>query len=574
MIDFIQHKIRQKAILFTITVITLSSFIFGRFPDAVGKNGMVVSSNSLASQVGIDILKSGGNAIDAAIATGFALAVVHPGAGNIGGGGFMVIRLADGTVTTIDFRETAPTKAYRDMFLDDSLNVIPGKSWSTSWAAGVPGSVAGFGLAHEQYGSTQWKNLVYPASRLALKGFNLDILNFSYFNSPYYNNFLSNDPETAKIFTKENGEPFEFGERFIQQDLGLTLKRIARKGWKEFYEGKTSEYIIDCMNRTNGLISKEDLQQYKAIEREPIEFKYRNHSVYSMPPASSGGISIAGILNQLENINLSELNFHSAQHIHYVTEAERRVYADRAEFLGDMDFVPVPLEKLSSDEYAQERWQTIDSLNASLSSDVSHGDIPFQYNESEETTHYSVVDKWGNAVSVTTTVNGWFGNGIVVDGAGFLLNNEMDDFSSKPGEPNKYGLVGNSANAIEPNKRMLSSMSPTIVEDDEGNLALVVGSPGGSTIITTTAQVIMNVIDFNMNIEDAVESPRFHHQWLPDVIQFESQGFSLETIDALQRRGHEYKFRGSIGEANSIQVNGDLIFGSADSRKGASAIGF
>jgi gamma-glutamyltranspeptidase / glutathione hydrolase len=554
--------------------IILFSLLFARYPDAVGKNGMVVSSNKYASDIGLEILKSGGNAIDAAIATGFALAVVHPGAGNIGGGGFMVIRLADGRVTTIDFRETAPTDAYRDMFLDDSLNVISGKSWSTSWATGVPGSVAGFGLAHEKYGSLQWGNLVYPASRLALKGFNLDFLNLSYMNSTYYNNYLSNDMETAKIFTKENGDMFELGEKFIQQDLGLTLKRIARKGYREFYEGNTADMIVNCMNRTEGLITKEDLKNYTAIERIPIEFEYRGYKVYSMPPASSGGVTIAGILNQLENIELGELEYHSAQHIHYVSEAERRVYADRAEFMGDMDFVPVPLDKLSSDEYAAKRWKSVDSLNATRSIDVSHGNIPFDYNESEETTHYSVVDKWGNAVSVTTTVNGWYGNGIVVDGAGFLLNNEMDDFSSKPGVPNMYGLVGNTANAIEPNKRMLSSMSPTIVEDPNGELALVVGSPGGSTIITTTAQVIMNVIDFGMNIEDAIESPRFHHQWLPDLIQFESAGFSVETINELTIRGHEYKFRGSIGEANCIQINEEIIFGSADSRKGASAVGY
>ena len=554
--------------------IVLLALIFPRFPDAVGKNGMVVSSNKYASDVGVEVLKSGGNAIDAAIATGFALAVVHPGAGNIGGGGFMVIRLADGTATTIDFRETAPAKASRDMFLDDSLNVISGESWSTSRAAGVPGSVAGFGLAHQKYGSTQWRNLVYPASRLALKGFDLDLVNYSYMNSPYYNNYLSNDIETAKIFTKENGDIFELGEKFIQQDLGLTLKRIARKGYREFYEGNTADMIVDCMNRTEGLITKEDLKNYTAIERMPIEFDYRGYKVYSMPPASSGGVTIAGILNQLENVELGKLDYHSAQHIHYVVEAERRVYADRSEFMGDMDFVPVPLDKLLSDEYATERWGSVDSLNASLSANVSHGDIPFNYGESEETTHYSVVDKWGNAVSVTTTVNGWYGNGIVVDGAGFLLNNEMDDFSSKPGVPNMYGLVGNTANAIEPNKRMLSSMSPTIVEDSDGVLALVVGSPGGSTIITTTAQVIMNVVDFGMNIEDAIESPRFHHQWLPDLIQFESAGFSVETINELTRRGHEHKFRGSMGEANCIQVNGEMIFGSADSRKGASAVGY
>ena len=553
-------------------IFLIINLLFARVPDAVGENGVVVSSHELASKIGLEVLKDGGNAIDAAIATGFTLAVVHPGAGNIGGGGFMVIRLADGTVTTIDFRETAPAAAFRDMFLDDSLNVIPGKSWNTSLAAGVPGSVAGFGLAYEKYGSTNWKDLVKPATELASNGFPLDYQNMNTFNHPYYQEYLSNDTESAKIFSKE--EPFTLYQTFIQDDLGETLERIANNGWTEFYTGKTADMIEACMLRTDGLITKEDLQNYRAIERNPISFKYREYEVHSMPPASSGGITIAGILNQLENIDLDSLDYHSAQHIHFVAEAERRVYADRAEFMGDMDFVPVPIDRLISDQYAQVRWNSVDSIIASKSEDVSHGDIPFNYKESEETTHYSVVDQWGNAVSVTTTINGWFGNGIVVDGAGFLLNNEMDDFSAKPGVPNAYGLIGNAANAIEPGKRMLSSMSPTIVETPNGELYLVLGSPGGSTIITTVAQIIMNVIDFGMNMEDAVETPRFHHQWLPDMIQFESSGFSPETIQALENRGHAIKYRGSIGEANCIQVEDGFIYGSADSRRNASAVGY
>ncbi len=553
-------------------IFLIINLLFARVPDAVGENGVVVSSHELASKIGLEVLKDGGNAIDAAIATGFALAIVHPGAGNIGGGGFMVIRLADGTVTTIDFRETAPAAAFRDMFLDDSLNVIPGKSWNTSLAAGVPGSVAGFGLAYEKYGSINWIDLVKPAVELASNGFPLDYQNMMYFNDPYYQEYLSNDTESAKIFLKE--ESFRLYQTFIQDDLGETLERIANNGWTEFYTGKTAGMIENCMQRTNGLITKEDLQNYRAIERNPISFKYREYEVHSMPPASSGGITIAGILNQLENIDLDSLDYHSAQHIHFVAEAERRVYADRAEFMGDMDFVPVPIDRLISDQYAQVRWNSVDSIIASKSDYVSHGDIPFNYKESEETTHYSVVDQWGNAVSVTTTINGWFGNGIVVDGAGFLLNNEMDDFSAKPGVPNAYGLIGNAANAIEPGKRMLSSMSPTIVETPNGELYLVLGSPGGSTIITTVAQIIMNVIDFGMNMEDAVETPRFHHQWLPDMIQFESSGFSPETVNALENRGHAFKYRGSIGEANCIQVEDGFIYGSADSRRNSSALGY
>ena len=491
--DYINHSVKNKALPLTsylIPLLLLFTTVYARIPDAIATNGMVVSSHRLASEAGLEALKNGGNAVDAAIATGFALAVVHPGAGNIGGGGFMVIRMADGTVTTIDFRETAPAAAYRDMFLDDSMKVIPGKSWNTSWASGVPGSVAGYGYVHQHYGTAKWKTLLSPAVNLAQNGFPLDYLNMSYFNSDYYKAYLGNDPESRNIFSKE-GE-FKLGELFVQRDLGETLKRIAKRGWQEFYKGETADRIQECMRRTNGLITKEDLATYQVVEREPITFEYRGYEVHSMPPASSGGIAIAGILNQLENIHLDSLEYHSAQHIHYVAEAERRVYADRAEFMGDMDFVPVPINQLILDEYARERWITVDSLQASLSENITHGNIPFHFKESEETTHFSVVDQWGNAVSVTTTINGWFGSGIVVDGAGFLLNNEMDDFSSKPGTPNAYGLVGNVANAIEPGKRMLSSMSPTIVETQQGELFLVVGSPGGSTIITTTAQVIMN----------------------------------------------------------------------------------
>ena len=549
-----------------------SAILIARNPDAVGKNGMVVSSHRLASEIGIDILKKGGNAIDAAIATGFALAVVHPGAGNIGGGGFMVIRLANGDVTTIDFREVSPNFSFKDMFLDDSLNVIPGKSWNTALAAGVPGSVAGFGMAHEKYGKINWKKILDPSVKLAKNGFPLDYQNMKYLNHPYYKEYLSRDNEAKKIFTQPN--VYQLNEKFYQIDLGKTLKRIANNGWKEFYFGKTSDLIIDCMKRTNGLISKEDLKKYNPIERRPIKCNYRGYDIFSMPPASSGGVAIASILNQVENIDLDSLEFHGAQHIHYVAEVEKRVYADRAFFMGDMDLVPVPIDSLISKEYAKNRWNEVDSLHSTPSMNISHGNIPFEYGESEETTHYSVVDKWGNAVSVTTTINGWFGNGIVVDGAGFLLNNEMDDFSIKPGVPNAYGLIGNSANAIEPNKRMLSSMSPTIVEDEDGKLFLIVGSPGGSTIITTTAQIIMNVIDFKMSIEDAVESPRFHHQWLPDFIQVEEFGFTIETLDELRKRGHGIKFRSSIGEANSIQILDGLFYGSADSRRNSYALGY
>ena len=554
----------------------LSSVLLSKFPDAIGYNGMVVSSNEYASNVGIDILKKGGNAIDAAIGVSFALAVVHPGAGNIGGGGFMVIRTSDGKVSTIDFREKAPSKASKDMFLDDSLNVIPGKSWSTSLATGVPGSVAGMWLAHQKYGSISWADIVRPSVKLAQYGFNLDPLNCSYLNSEYYKNLLSNDIEAKKIFTKSTN--FKIGETLIQTDLANTLRRIAFNGYKGFYEGETAKNIIKCMDRTGGIISEQDLKNYKAIERAPIEFDYNGYKVYSMPPPSSGGVALAGILNQLENVNFDSITYHSADYIHLIVEAERNVYADRSVYLGDSDFNDIAIDELISDNYNNSRWNEVDLLNARKSNEVKEGNII--YNESEETTHYSVVDKWGNAVSVTTTVNGWFGNGIVVDDSGFLLNNEMDDFSSKPGHPNKYGLVGNVLNSIEPNKRMLSSMSPTIVENPEGELFLVVGSPGGSTIITTVAQVILNVINQNMSIKDAVEQSRFHHQWLPDIVYFEPLNFSKETLNSLKNMGHNLSYRRSIGEANCIKIDylddldkqkGYIFSGAADSRRGASA---
>ena len=549
------------------------SLVHAKYPDAVSSNGMVASSHVLASQAGIDVLKNGGNAIDAAVAVGFALAVVHPGAGNIGGGGFMVIRFANGETTTIDFRETAPQLANSDMFLDSDGNVIKGKSWSTSYAVGVPGTVAGLGYAHNKYGTKRWYKLLQPAIQMAKFGHDINYLNFSLLNSPYYSQFLSNDIESRKIFYKQDG--FKLGELFIQKDLAGTLSRIAHYGYNEFYSGKTADYIIDCMNRTNGLISFDDLENYKPVEREPIIFDYRGNRVITMPPASSGGIVLAEILNQLEYLDMSEIDYHSSKHIHYMAEIEKRAYADRAEALGDIDFIDIPIDVMISDDYAKEKWLTIDCCKSTLYNQIE----PIksnQSNESEETTHYSVVDKWGNAVSVTTTVNGWYGSGITVDGAGFLLNNEMDDFSIKPGYPNKYGLVGSWANSIQPNKRMLSSMTPTIVEDKDGELFLVVGSPGGSTIITTVAQIISNIIDYNMPLKDAVESPRYHHQWLPDKIFLENKMFGSDVQKKLIDLGHNIDFKRSIGEANCIMYDkqNKIFFGVSDSRRNGEAIGY
>ena len=552
-----------------LSLILLCNLSFSQIPDATGRNGAVTSSNAYATQVGIDILKLGGNAIDAAVAVGFALAVTHPGAGNIGGGGFMVIHLSKGDVITLDFRETAPAKASRDMFLDDNGDVIPGKSWNTALAAGVPGSVDGFDKIHKLHGLLPWEMVVSPAQKLAHDGF---ILNRTLAKSlGIYKNFLSRDSISKKVFVK-NKDYFQVGEIFKQPDLAKTLKRIQVNGAREFYEGETAQNIIQCMNRTGGIISLKDLKDYKSIIREPIKFDYRGYTFYSMPPPSSGGIALAGILNQLENIDLSKIEHHSKDHVQFLTEAERNVYSDRAFYLGDMDFIDVPIDELVDQGYSNKRWNEINFNQARESKNIKHGTFSNQ-KESEETTHYSVTDKWGNAVSVTTTVNGWFGNGITVDNAGFLLNNEMDDFSSKPGVPNKYGLIGAEANAIYPGKRMLSSMTPTIILDKNKKLFLVLGSPGGSTIITTVAQVAMNVIDFGMTIEQAVESKRIHHQWLPDIIYAEPSSILDKQQRNLTNIGYNIRNRRSIGEANCIlydNKNG-IYYSSGDSRRGATA---
>ena len=556
-----------------INLILISSLLLPfEIADAIGRNGAVASSKEEASLIGVDILKKGGNAIDAAVAVAFALSVTHPSAGNIGGGGFMVIRFSDGEVTTIDFREKAPQLASKDMFLDSNGEVIDGKSKYTSWAAGVPGTVYGLGYAHEKYGSLPWDSLVYPSVNLAKFGFNLDYHNVLLLNSNRYRKLLSNDFESKKIFTKDG--PYYINDLLIQKDLSNTLLRIAKYGYKEFYNGLTSDYIVSCMRRTNGLITHDDLKNYNVVEREPIEFTYRDFKIYSMPPPSSGGIALANILNQLENHNIGNLNFHSSEHIHIVAEAEKRAYADRAEFLGDPDFINIPVDYLISKEYAFDRFSTISSKRAIPSKKINHGAISIEL-ESEETTHFSIVDKYGNAVSLTTTINGWFGNGITVDNAGFLLNNEMDDFSAKPGVPNLYGLVGKEANSIQPNKRMLSSMTPSIIEDPKGELFLVIGTPGGSTIITTVAQILMNVIDFKMPIKEAVETKRFHHQWLPDVIQIENNSFSKEILRKLNLYGHKLKVRSSIGEVNCIKVdNKNLKHACSDSRRGGKSFAY
>jgi gamma-glutamyltranspeptidase / glutathione hydrolase len=535
------------------------------------KQGMVVSSEPNASQAGIQILKRGGNSIDAAVAVGFALAVTHPQAGNIGGGGFMVIRLADGTATSFDYREKAPAKSVRNMFLDQHGNFIPEKSQEGYIACGVPGSVAGMLLAHEKFGKLSRAQVLQPAINLAQKGFRVTASFARDINSALVN--FGKYPATKKICLHA-GSPYKEGDTFIQSDLAETLKRIAKEGRDGFYQGETAKLIVTEMNRGGGLISFEDLVSYRAIERPVVQGKYRGYEVLSMGPPSSGGVMLIHLLNLLENYDIAGSGFGSVETMSIMTEAMKLAYADRAEFLGDPDFYNVPVKTLLSRSYADERRKLIAPGAAKPSAAISHGVILPK--EHEETTHYSVIDRWGNAVSTTTTINGWFGNGVVVDGAGFFLNNEMDDFSAKPGVPNMFGVVGGEANAIQPNKRMLSSMTPTIVLKNQKPF-LLVGSPGGSTIMTTVLQVLMNVVDYGMNLRQAVDAPRIHHQWLPDTLQYEKTAITQEVLMELKRRGFFPVERTGIQgrvEAIMVDVKDGSYLGVSDFRGPGLAVGY
>lgn len=525
------------------------------FGDPVrAEHGMVVSASRLASEAGVEVLKKGGNAVDAAVATGFSLAVVYPVAGNLGGGGFMVIRSPDGKATTIDYREEAPSGATRDMFLDSTGAFVPQRSQLGYLASGVPGSPAGMLLAHERYGKLPLKDVLAPAIRLAEKGFPLSRRQAERFNA--FRNAFSRFPGTKKYFTKADSAQYREGERFVQKDLAAVLKRIRKHGWAGFYQGKTASLIAKEMQRGHGLITTEDLANYHANERPPVTGTYRGYHIISMGPPSSGGVALMQLLNAVEPFDIHEMGFNSSETIHLMGEAMRRVYADRAYWLGDPDFVKVPIQQLTAKEYMRRRMADFNPYRADTSKTLDHGN-PLAY-ESTETTHFSVVDKDGNAVAVTTTINGAFGSKVVVDGAGFFLNNEMDDFSAKPGTPNMFGLVGAEANSIAPGKRMLSSMTPTIVEDQQGNLFMVIGTPGGATIITTVFQAIMNVIDHGMNIQAAVSAPRVHHQWLPDVLMYEHMGLAKDVVRNLEQRGWKVEEdNGTWGEADGIVVRAD-----------------
>lgn len=532
------------------------------------QNGAVVTAHPLASKVGVDILKKGGNAVDAAIAVKFALAVVYPNAGNLGGGGFMVYRSKTGEVASLDFREKAPAAAFKDMYLDKDGYPITDLSLYGQLAAGVPGAVAGMDEAFKKYASLSWKELVQPAIELAEKGFAITKRQASEFNE-YKTDFIKFNPNGAAIIKDEE---WKEGDIFVQKELAETLKRIAKDGRDGFYKGKTADYIVAEMKRGNGIISHKDLEDYQAIWRQPIVGEYKGHKIISMPPPSSGGIALLALLQSVEKYPLAKWGFQSDSTVRAMVEAERRVYADRATHLGDPDFYKVPVEHLTSAEYNRSRMANVSLAKATSSETIKAGVFPGY--ESEQTTHYSIVDKDGNAVSLTTTINGSYGSLVWVDGAGFLLNNEMDDFSVKPGTPNMYGLLGGKANSVEPGKRMLSAMTPTIIEKD-GKLKMVVGTPGGSTIITSVFQTILNVLEFGMTAQESVSAPRFHHQWKPDRIDVEAKAIDENTRISLEKDGYKIHKRGNIGRVENIIVlpNGKLQAG-ADHRGDDTALGY
>lgn len=540
-----------------------------RFHPQPGQHAMVVTSHTLASQAGRDILREGGNAVDAAVAIGFALAVVQPRSGNIGGGGFMVISdEKSGDVTSIDYRETAPAGAFETMFQDDQGNVIEEASRFSANASGVPGTVAGMAMALERYGSMSLDRVMAPAIRLARDGFAIP---------PRFANGLNGSREqlekndgTRRLFYKTDGSDWRAGEVFRQPELAATLTRIAQNGPREFYEGETADHLINTIKAHDGIMTREDLRNYRAVERAPVHGTYRGYDIYAMAPPSSGGVHIVQILNMLENDDLTRMGHGSAATMHLMSEAMRRAYADRSKYLGDPDFFDVPVEALTSKAYARELRAQISPDRATPSDAIGPGNItPY---ESNETTHYSVADDSGLAVSNTYTLNFSYGSGIAVPEAGFLLNNEMDDFSAKAGVPNAFGLIGGEANAVAPGKRMLSSMTPTIVKRDGKNF-LITGSPGGSRIITTTLEVISNVIDHGMNAQSAVSAPRFHDQWLPDEVRVED-GFSPDTLRLLEGMGHHVVQKSAMGASQSILINKDGFQGGADPRREtSSAIG-
>jgi len=525
-------------------------------------HAVVVTADGHASEVGKQILKEGGNAVDAAVAVQFALAVTLPRAGNIGGGGFMVIQMADGTSASLDFREKAPLQAGRDMYIRNG-EVVPELSREGALAVGVPGVVDGMIKALEKYGNLPLETVMMPAIKLARDGFRLSWLQAEDLNA--HADDFKNYESSAMYFTKTSGEHFEEGDLFVQKDLAETLERISVRGRQGFYSGKTADLIVSEMQKQGGLITYKDLSEYESVWRQPVKAQYRGYELSIMPPPSSGSIAIAQIMSMLAGYDLKELGFNSAKYIHLLTETMRRAFADRAYFLGDPDFVNIPRDTLLSESYNNNRMESFSWEKASPSRELDHGTIP-SFSESAETTHFSIVDDEGNAAAVTTTLNGSFGSHVSVGGAGFLLNNEMDDFTAKPGEPNMFGLIQGEANAVEPGKRMLSSMSPAIVTK-EGNVRMVLGSAGGPRIITATFMSFLNMAVFGMNAQEAISAPRFHHQWMPDKLYYEAFGISPDTRELLEAKGHELEVRPTVGRGHIIYIGEDNTrHGAADPR--------
>ncbi|GAA3917814.1 gamma-glutamyltransferase [Hymenobacter algoricola] len=537
-------------------------------PGFTARKALVVSAHPAASRVGVEILRRGGNACDAAVAVQFALAVVLPAAGNIGGGGFLLYRGADGQEGALDFRETAPAAAARDMYLDSQGNVVASLSTLGHRAVGVPGTVAGMAAVHQKLGKLPWRELVQPAVDLAAKGVALTAKEAAGLNGTK-NDFAKVNPYSAYLIAGT----WQPGDVIKHPELAATLGRIRDQGRAGFYEGVTADFIVAEMRRGRGIITKQDLQGYQPRWRTPLHGQYRGHDVLTFPPPSSGGVALLQMLQMLEPYDLRKAGWHSPQATHWITEAQRRVYADRATYLGDPDFGRVPVARLLAKSYNQQRMATTRPHRATASPDVTAGTNLPGY-ESDQTTHYSIVDAQGNAVSCTTTLNGAYGSKVVVAGAGFLLNNEMDDFSAKPGVPNSYGLVGGAANAIAPGKRMLSSMTPAILTR-QGKLTMVVGTPGGSTIITSVLQAIINVLDYDMTMQQAVAAPRLHHQWLPDQIDVEENALTTVGRDSLSRRGYRLKPRSAWGRIDAIRRLPDgRLEGGADPRGDDSAQGY
>ena len=532
-------------------------------------HAMVVSAKEEASQIGLAILKKGGNAFDAMIATELALAVAYPNAGNIGGGGFMVYRLGSGERGALDYREKAPAKAHRDMYLDKNGKVIADKSTLGALAVGVPGTIAGIFEVYQKFGSLPIGELIQPAIDLARKGVLITELQA--------NSYMNKNVELIKqannyVTPFENG--WKAGERFKYEELAQTLERIRDNGSYEFYNGETAKRIVSYVQELGGILSLDDLRNYRAQWRKPITFTYKDYIISSMPLPSSGGICLAQILKSVEPYNIGQYPHNGELYIQLLVEAERRAYADRAYYMGDADFVKVPTQQLLSPDYLKERMSSFSWDKASKSTEIAHGKIVGY--ESDETTHYSIVDRFGNAVAVTTTLNTNYGSKVYVKGGGFFLNNQMDDFSIKPGEPNTYGLVGSEKNAIAPNKRMLSSMSPTIIEKD-GKLFMVIGTPGGSTIITSVLQCFLNVAEYGMTMQQSVSKPRFHHQWLPDDVMYEPKGFAPEVIAHLKAKGYKPREENFviIGKVDAILVQPDgTLEGGADPRGDDTAVGY